>query len=168
MSLVKDIQLNNVPELIRLLEEGETYADLLKLSPEQNLLRWLKTHLKAGGSGRRVKKFTTDIHDSEVYTIVLHQIAPESCTKAPSNESDLVKRAEGALKEADKIGCRKFLTPNQIVKGNQRLNLAFVANLFNTRHGLPPLTEAELAALDEALFAAGGDRIERQFALWIN
>ena len=36
------------------------------------------------------------------------------------------------LKQADKIGCKKFVRPKDVVKGNQRLNLAFVANLFNT------------------------------------
>lgn len=36
------------------------------------------------------------------------------------------------LNQAQKIGCRKFLRPKDVVKGNQRLNLAFVANLFNS------------------------------------
>lgn len=36
------------------------------------------------------------------------------------------------LQQAGKIGCRKFVRPKDVVKGNQRLNLAFVANLFNT------------------------------------
>ena len=35
------------------------------------------------------------------------------------------------LQQAHKIGCRKFVRPKDVVKGNQRLNLAYVANLFN-------------------------------------
>lgn len=42
------------------------------------------------------------------------------------------------LKQADKIGCKKFVRPKDVVKGNQRLNLAFVANLFNTYPALHP------------------------------
>lgn len=42
------------------------------------------------------------------------------------------------LKQAGKIGCRKFVRPKDVVKGNQRLNLAFVANLFNTHPALKP------------------------------
>jgi plastin-1 len=45
--------------------------------------------------------------------------------------------------------------------------LAFVANLFNTIPGLEPLTEAEKAKLDEALFASEGSREARAFALWV-
>ena len=35
------------------------------------------------------------------------------------------------LQEADKIGCRSFVSPADVVSGNPKLNLAFVANLFN-------------------------------------
>ncbi len=41
-------------------------------------------------------------------------------------------RAEKMLQQAGKIGCRKFVRPKDVVKGNQRLNLAYVAHLFNT------------------------------------
>jgi hypothetical protein len=41
------------------------------------------------------------------------------------------------LKEANKIQCREFVTPGDVVKGNYKLNLAFVANLFNKYPGLP-------------------------------
>lgn len=40
------------------------------------------------------------------------------------------------LQEADKLGCRQFVTPADVVSGNPKLNLAFVANLFNTYPGL--------------------------------
>lgn len=35
------------------------------------------------------------------------------------------------LCESEKIGCRSFVGPADVVSGNQKLNLAFVANLFN-------------------------------------
>ena len=47
------------------------------------------------------------------------------------------------LQNADAIGCRKYLTPSALVAGNPRLNLAFVANLFNNYPGLEPLDEQE-------------------------
>ncbi|EAX88125.1 fimbrin, putative [Trichomonas vaginalis G3] len=168
MSLLKTVNLTNHPELFRLLKPGETLADLLKLSPEQILLRWLNYHLEHAGSKRTATNFTTDLADSDILTTVLHQVAKDECTMAPMKESDLMKRAELMLQEADKIECRKFVGPREIVNGNQRLNLAFVATIFNTRPGLEALSEKELAALDEALFAAAGERIERQFCLWMN
>ena len=36
------------------------------------------------------------------------------------------------LDEADKIGCRQFVSAADVVSGNSKLNLAFVANLFNS------------------------------------
>ena len=35
------------------------------------------------------------------------------------------------LQESEKLDCRSFIGPKDVVKGNQKLNLAFVANLFN-------------------------------------
>jgi hypothetical protein len=168
LALMKSITLTEHPELYRLLKPGETLADFLKLSPEQILLRWLNYHLEKAGSSRTATNFTKDLSDSEILTTVLKQIAPEACTLAPLRQTDNWQRAEGMLAESDKIGCRKFVTPKEIVNGHARLNLAFVANLFNTRPGLEELSEAEKAALDEALFRAGGTRTERQFCLWMN
>ena len=51
-------------------------------------------------------------------------------------EKDLDRRADKMLGQAHKIGCRKFVRPKDVVKGNARLNLAFVANLFNTHPAL--------------------------------
>ena len=51
-------------------------------------------------------------------------------------EGDLEKRADKMLNQAHKIGCRKFVRPKDVVKGNARLNLAYVANLFNTHPAL--------------------------------
>jgi hypothetical protein len=166
-ALMKSIALTEHPELFRLLKEGETLADFLKLSPEQILLRWLNYHLAAAGSSRVANNFTKDLTDSEILTTVLKQIAPE-CTLAPMQHKDLWQRAEVMLQEADKIGCRKFVGPKEIVTGHPKLNVAFVANLFNTRPGLEVLSEAEKAALDDALFKSGGTRTERQFCLWMN
>lgn len=46
-----DIKLH--PELYRLCEDGETIEDLLRLTPDQILLRWFNYHLKAAGWQRR-------------------------------------------------------------------------------------------------------------------
>ncbi len=71
------IDLHHVPELARLLREGETLADLQKLSPEQILIRWVNYHLENSGTDRRLANFTTDIMDSEIYTHLMNQIAPK-------------------------------------------------------------------------------------------
>ena len=73
------------------------------------------------------------------------------------------------LQNADRIGCRKFLTPSSLVSGNPRLNLAFVANLFNTHPGLEPLDEQEAKDYGQIEdFDAEGEREARVFTLWLN
>jgi len=168
VGLLSSISLSNHPELFRLLEPGEEIGDLQKLSPEQILLRWFNYHLKKAGHPKTVKNFGGDIKDSEAYTILLNQLAPDKCGKEALKKTDLTDRANDVLNNADKIGCKKFVKASDIVKGNPKLNLAFVANLFNTHPGLEPLTQQELEGLDQWLFGAEGDREARAFALWIN
>lgn len=51
-------------------------------------------------------------------------------------EPNLLKRAELMLQQAGKLGCRSFVTPSDVINGVYKLNLAFVANLFNNHPGL--------------------------------
>ncbi len=48
----------------------------------------------------------------------------------------MISRAEIMLQQAEKLGCRSFVTADDVVKGVNKLNLAFVANLFNNHPGL--------------------------------
>lgn len=45
-------------------------------------------------------------------------------------------RAEIMLQQAAKLKCRSFVTPQDVVNGVYKLNLAFVANLFNNHPAL--------------------------------
>jgi len=114
----------------------------------------------------RVANFSTDVKDGENYTVLLNQLKPEICSRAPLQTRDLHQRAEQVLDNADKLQCRKFLTPTSLVAGNPKLNLAFVANLFNTHPGLDPITEEEKADIED--FDAEGEREARVFTLWLN
>lgn len=113
-----------------------------------------------------VNNFSKDVSDAENYTILLNQLAPDLCSRGPLNTPDLHQRAEQVLQNADKLGCRKFLTPKSLVAGNPKLNLAFVAHLFNTHPGLDALTEDEKIEIDD--FDAEGEREARVFTLWLN
>ncbi|KAF8157073.1 Ca2+-binding actin-bundling protein [Crassisporium funariophilum] len=162
-----DIKLH--PELYRLCEDGETIDDLLRLTPDQILLRWFNYHLKAAGWQRRVNNFSRDVKDGENYTVLLNQLKPDQCSRSPLQTRDLKSRAEEVLQNADRIGCRKYLTPSSLIAGNPRLNLAFVANLFNTHPGLEPLDEQEAKDYGQVEdFDAEGEREARVFTLWLN
>ncbi|KAJ3084369.1 hypothetical protein BCR33DRAFT_717762 [Rhizoclosmatium globosum] len=156
------------PELFRLLEDGESLEQFLKLPTEQILLRWFNYHLKKAGWGRRVQNFSGDVKDGENYTVLMNQLAPHLCDRSPLQTRDLHQRAEQILQGADRMGCRKYLSVKTLVEGNAKLNFAFVANLFNNWPGLEKLSDAEKAQLDDSLFNSEGTREARAFALWLN
>jgi len=162
MHLFRFITISEVPGLVNLLMEGEELSELMKLSPEQLLLRWVNYQLEKAGSTRRANNFSGDIKDSEIYTELLAQVAPKDSgvNKFALKEEDLLKRAEIMLEQADKIHCKNFVTPKDVVKGNDKLNLAFVANLFNMHPGLEAPSE-ELDIIEET-------REEKMYRNWMN
>jgi hypothetical protein len=164
IGLLSKVNLVNHPELYRLLMDGETLEDLMKLPAEQILLRWINYHLRNAGSNRVVTNFSGDIKDSEAYTILLDQIAPASrgVNTDALNEHDMTRRAELVLDNADKLDCKKFLRPRDIVEGYSKLNLAFVANLFNMWPGLEPVEEEVVIEIIEET------REEKTFRNWMN
>ena len=167
--VMRNIQLKHHPELIRLLNPGEQLSDLLKLSPEQLLLRWFNYHLKQAGYDKPIKNFSGDVKDSEKYTILLNQLNKSLCDKSALNESDLKKRAKKVIDNSKKLGAESYITPYDIVAGNNKLNTLFVASIFNAYPGLDPPTEEEkydaAKLLDDDV---EGAREERAFRMWIN
>ncbi|XP_014256735.1 plastin-2 [Cimex lectularius] len=138
IGLFNQITLENCPGLATLLSQGEHIEDLMRLSPEAILLRWVNYHLEQAGTPLRCNNFHSDISDSKIYTYLLKQIAPQDkdVTMEALMEPDVLKRAEIMLQQAGKLGCRSFVTPADVVNGVYKLNLAFVANLFNNHPGL--------------------------------
>ena len=167
--VMRNIQLKQHPELIRLLNPGEQLSDLLKLSPEQLLLRWFNYHLKAANYEKKINNFSGDVKDSEKYTILLNQLNKNLCDKSALNEEDKKKRAQKVIDNAKKLGAESYITPEDIVAGNSKLNTLFVASIFNAYPGLEPPTEQE--AMEAAKLLDDdieGAREERAFRMWIN
>lgn len=172
IGLFADIELSRNEALAALLRDGETLEDLMKLSPEELLLRWANFHLENAG-WQKINNFSSDIKDSRAYFHLLNQISPKGTEEDQPridinmtgfNEKDDVKRAEAMLQQADRLGCRQFVTPADVVSGNPKLNLAFVANLFNK---YPALTKPENEDIDWGLLE-GETREERTFRNWMN
>lgn len=172
IGLFADIELSRNEALAALLRDGETLEELMKLSPEELLLRWANFHLENSG-WQKINNFSADIKDSKAYFHLLNQIAPKGQKEGEPridinmsgfNETDDLKRAESMLQQADKLGCRQFVTPADVVSGNPKLNLAFVANLFNK---YPALIKPENQDIDWTLLE-GETREERTFRNWMN
>ncbi|TNN03707.1 hypothetical protein fugu_000736 [Takifugu bimaculatus] len=78
--------------------------------------------------------------DSKAYYNLLNQVAPKgdedgvppiAIDMLGLREKDDLRRAECMLDQAERLGCRQFVMATDVVRGNPKLNLAFVANLFN-------------------------------------
>ncbi|XP_037589442.1 plastin-3 [Cebus imitator] len=85
IGLFADIELSRNEALAALLRDGETLEELMKLSPEELLLRWANFHLENSG-WQKINNFSADIKlidfsnsvkDSKAYFHLLNQIAPK-------------------------------------------------------------------------------------------
>lgn len=162
IGIFNQINLEHCPGLVNLV--GGDIDDLMKLSPESILLRWVNHHLQQAGSNRRINNFTKDISDSEIYTLLLFQIAPKQAdiTTEALYIRDLLQRAEIMLQQADKLGCRSFITPKDVVGGIYKLNVAFLANLFNKYPALDiPEEPIKIETIEET-------RAEKTWRNWMN
>ena len=168
MIVLKMVNLKNHPQLIRLLKDGEQLGDLLKLNPEDLLLRWFNYHLANAGYDKRINNFGSDIKDSEKYTILLNQLNKDLCDKKALSETDHKTRAIKVLENSQKLGVESYITPKDILDGNIKLNTLFTAAIFNHCHGLDPPTEEEYEAAKLLGDDAEGSREERAFRMWIN
>ena len=156
--VLHNIQLKHHPELIRLLNPGE-----------QLLLRWFNYHLKAANYDKKITNFSGDVKDSEKYTILLNQLNKNLCDKSALNEPDKKKRAKKVIDNSKKLGAESYITPDDIVAGNSKLNTLFVASIFNAYPGLDPATEEEMYEAAKLLDDdVEGAREERAFRMWIN
>jgi len=165
IGLFNQISLEQCPGLANLLQGGEQLESLMKMSPEAILLRWVNHQLERAGAPNRINNFTQDVKNSEAYTYLLHQIAsPDSgVNKDALLEGDFLTRAEMMLQQADKLGCRSFISPNDVVEGVYKLNLAFVANLFNNHPSLDK-TDIDWHAIENL----EETREEKTYRNWMN
>ena len=75
------------------------------------------------------------------------------------------------IKNAESIGVPALVRASDICSGNSKLLTIFVAELFNTKHGLEELNEEEKEAYEKAGIIdddVEGSRDERAFRFWIN
>ncbi|KAI9981367.1 hypothetical protein PInf_009063 [Phytophthora infestans] len=166
IQLTSSINLKNHPELMRLLLDGETLEAFMKLPPDQILLRWMNYHLQAAGHRKKVTNFSSDVQDATAYSVLLHHIAPQHCDVCA--ESVPEERAAHVIQNARRLQVETFIKPRDITSGNPKLNMSFVAQLFNTCPALD-VVEEEVKQLEEILYDDVGDtREERVFRLWIN
>ncbi|KAI3410743.1 uncharacterized protein J3R85_018515 [Psidium guajava] len=167
IQLLADLNLKKTPQLVELVDDGKDVEELMGLAPEKVLLKWMNFHLKKAGYKKTVSNFSSDVKDGEAYAYLLNVLAPEHCSPATLDAKDPDERAKLILDHAERMDCKRYLSPKDIVDGSANLNLAFVAQIFHQRNGLSTdsksVTYAEMMTDDIQT-----SREERCFRLWIN
>ena len=116
------------------------FAELVKLSPDRLLLRWVKYRLRLGRKhtvgGRRVENFGEDLRDGILYGSLLNRLSRRQNRSRVANEIDPQRRIDVVLAQAARLDppASGFITTGHILGGDTALNLAFIGRLFNT-HG---------------------------------
>ncbi|KAL3624616.1 Fimbrin-5 [Castilleja foliolosa] len=167
IQLLADLNLKKTPQLVELVEDDKDVEELIGLAPDKVLLKWMNFHLKKAGYKKQVTNFSSDLKDGEAYARLLNALAPEHGTTTTLDTKDPTERAKLIIEQAEKLDCKRYVTPTDIVEGSANLNLAFVAQIFQHRNGLSvdntKLSFAELTIDDDQT-----SREERCFRLWLN
>jgi len=166
IQLMSQISLKNFPELVLLLEEGEDLAKFMKLPPESILLRWVNYHLGKAGSAKKLTNFSTDVMDSDIYSILTNRLNKALCPLAKMTDHN--ERAAHVIRNAQALGAETFIRPRDITDGNKKLNISFVAQIFNANHGLTLGAEASPVILEPEPVDAEDTREARTFRMWMN
>ncbi|CAJ1971607.1 unnamed protein product [Sphenostylis stenocarpa] len=168
IQLLADLNLKKTPQLVELVEDDKDVEELISLAPEKVLLKWMNFHLKKAGYEKQVTNFSSDLKDGEAYAYLLNALAPEVAGPSALTTSDPTERASLVLEQAEKLDCKRYLTPKDIVEGSPNLNLAFVAQIFQHRNGLTTVDSQKMSFAEMMTDDAETSREERCFRLWIN
>lgn len=167
IQLLADLNLRKTPQLVELADDANDIEELMGLSPEKVLLKWMNFHLQRSGYEKTITNFSSDLKDAKAYTYLLNVLAPENCDPATLDAKDPADRANLVLDHAEKMGCKRYLDPKDIVEGSSNLNLAFIAQIFKMRNGLSidgkKVAFAEMMT-DDVLTSREG----RCFRFWMN
>ncbi|XP_021757982.1 fimbrin-1-like isoform X1 [Chenopodium quinoa] len=167
IQLLADLNLRKTPQLVELADDADDIEELMGLSPEKVLLKWMNFHLQRAGYEKIVTNFSSDMKDAKAYTYLLNVLAPEHCDPATLDAKDPTERAKLALDHAERMGCKRYLDSKDIVEGSSNLNLAFVAQVFKMRNGLSldgkKVSFAEMMTDDVQTSREG-----RCFRFWMN
>ncbi|KAM1116730.1 hypothetical protein TB2_007096 [Malus domestica] len=166
IQLLADLNLKKTPQLVELVDDSRDVEELLSLPPEKVLLKWMNFHLQKAGYKKPVSNFSSDVKDGEAYAYLLNVLAPEYCNPA-TLDAKPNERAKLVLDHAERMNCKRYLTPKDILEGSSNLNLAFVAQIFHERNGLS--TDSKKISFAEMMTDdVQTSREERCFRLWIN
>eukprot|EP01138_Halocafeteria_seosinensis_P008781 gb/GECG01008975.1/.p1 GENE.gb/GECG01008975.1/~~gb/GECG01008975.1/.p1 ORF type:complete len:1407 (+),score=241.60 gb/GECG01008975.1/:1-4221(+) len=146
LDLDKELNVRSKPELLLLAKHSESAKDMVSLSPQDILLRWINHHLSRSSFEVKPVKNVEDV-DLPTCAALLLEVAPDYCGDVPKSEEE-VRRLSGGDEDtvedlANKIlaagfgaGVPSWFTSGTFVPPNGRLQYAFLAYLLQNSPGL--------------------------------
>jgi len=110
---LNNVNLIHTPQLINLKVGDEKPEDVMRVPPEDMLLRWFNHHLKNAGHDHHITNYDKDVKDSVKYTHLLNQLNPD-CDKAALDEEDVNKRGESVLNNSTKLNVPPVIVAEDI------------------------------------------------------
>jgi plastin-1 len=195
--LKAEVGVEQCPFLARLVdaEADEQLTDLRRLSVPALLMRWINYHIasteptaadtpaegvdtEGAGGARRVGNFSTDFADGECYGALLQKLhlaqgntaaaaAIIASTRPGSSRDEAAAAVLASAKELGVACC--CVQSNDLTRGNEKLHLLFVAQLFKSCPGMKA-TDQEVREVEE-IFGGGGDSDDREEVVlrrWLN
>ncbi|KAL0232126.1 hypothetical protein PCE1_003122 [Barthelona sp. PCE] len=165
IGVLNRINVKKIPTLVALLEEGEDFEKFLSLPPEDILLRWVNYHISEYNLS--VSNLEGDLKSGGVLAHLIHKISKGSIPLSTVGTPIEIQTMN--VDNAETLGVRKYIFPEQLASGNPRFCLAFTASLFNAAPCLE-VEEDDLEALMSFLkdFDFVGSRRERTYASWMS
>ncbi|KAA0159361.1 hypothetical protein FNF28_05899 [Cafeteria roenbergensis] len=141
-SLTDTVSVRARPEAVCLIDvgSGEELADLLRLKPEELLLRWVNHQLDLAdswSSEERCTAFGPQLADSNMLSAVVRRLCKEDEHRdlLPADDEaraalDAHDLASNTIWVASRLGVPEWFSVEAVTSGNVRLQLAFVAMLW--------------------------------------
>eukprot|EP00835_Amoeboradix_gromovi_P005539 NODE_530_length_7152_cov_0.525876.p1 type:complete len:573 gc:universal NODE_530_length_7152_cov_0.525876:4141-2423(-) len=166
VDLQSKVNVSKCPEIMRLAKDKEEVSHLAKLKTEDILIRWINYHAERSNISRICTNLDKDLKDGEFLTLLLHRLNKQ-CTLQPMKELNIDQRLSMIVDNAAICGVNQFISPSSISEANLKMNVAFLATLFYTKHGLLPMDQNEFQSTNPLLFQET-DRALQGFALFID
>jgi plastin-1 len=119
-------------------------------------MHWLNWHLKRAGYAKQVSNFGSDLADGLAYAHLMHSL---SSTAMSRQSLEQVCRLDCGMERANRVldatrlidpVSAQFLQAEDLCAGREKLNLCFLASLFNSGTGMRPIND-ELKAVNDQL-----------------
>lgn len=83
---IHDMNIKNIPGIIKLKKAEESVEDFYALKTEDFLIRWVNYHMEKGGHSDRISNLNKDLESLDIYTLLIDQLGKNKNTIIDRNK----------------------------------------------------------------------------------